>query len=207
MTDGRAITGMTADSHARSDIPAFFSLGISIFPDRAEPVFEIEVRQAMSHFASRYLREISVSPRFFNLFSPSVRTCTLSTERLRSVRLSLRAFGFLRFSVRFFNNYRLPRSFPVSYPPSLLFLSFSFRRLHLHCSTCSLSGTLRPGIRICIGKSSARRRIRSSQISIFRWTECLRYWQSEAIVSEGRTRSFRAAARVVNSRAIARSRL
>lgn len=25
MTDGRAITGMTADSHARSDIPAFFS--------------------------------------------------------------------------------------------------------------------------------------------------------------------------------------
>jgi len=42
MTDGRAITGMTADSHARSDIPAFFSPGISIFPDRAAPVFEIE---------------------------------------------------------------------------------------------------------------------------------------------------------------------
>lgn len=39
MTDGRAITGMTADSHARSDIPTFFSPGISIFSDRIEPDF------------------------------------------------------------------------------------------------------------------------------------------------------------------------
>lgn len=43
MTDGRAITGMTADSHARPDIPPHFSpQEFQFFRIRTAPVFEIE---------------------------------------------------------------------------------------------------------------------------------------------------------------------
>lgn len=103
MTDGRAITGMTADSHARSDIPAFFSPGISIFPDRAARVFEIEHRQVGGHLPQprpvrMYARvEILVSPKILtSRVRAKIRTMGLlfATGRLRAVQPSLRAFGF-----------------------------------------------------------------------------------------------------------------
>lgn len=158
MTDGRAITGMTADSHARSDIPAFFFPGISIFPDRIEPVFEIELHQAMFYFVSRYLRDIGISEIFQPPPSaPAHFPSVYDPFGLLYERLASYVFQFVSLTTT---------GCPLSYPPPISLLPIV--SLPSSSLLCVRHRIRRNGIRICIGKSSARRRIRSSRISIFR---------------------------------------
>jgi len=162
MTDGRAITGMTADSHARSDIPAFFSPGISIFPDRAAPVFEIEHHHRWRVSAPATPR--AVSPRFLTSRVPGRPWgCSLSAARLRAVRPPLRAFGFLPLSALVsVTTAGCPPVPSVFHPSSVLAFDRPTRppppppppRLSPRGSS---PDTARLGIRICVGKSSARR--------------------------------------------------
>lgn len=98
MTDGRAITGMTADSRARPParsppiFPAFFSPGISIFPDRTTTA-------SRWWFSKSNARRTPVVEISF-LFRPRKRPRRCSFHRAFTIpaRPCLRAFGFLHFS-------------------------------------------------------------------------------------------------------------
>lgn len=98
----------------------FLSPGISIFPDRAESVFEIEHRQA--DFRSALCRD----NRTLRDFQPPV--CATLTLFLLTGVFTIRSTFFtsvwlLHFSTRLFNNNRLPASFFCLFI-SIFFLPF-----------------------------------------------------------------------------------
>lgn len=217
MTDGRAITGMTADSHARSNIPAFFSPGISIFFQIAHSSRFLKSEHRAGR-ARPVLRERDVtSPRF----STSTAAHDRAAGGMGGTATSNKAFDpfdflyeFLApFNSRLLNNCRRRPCVPsVSYITLSRLSSFSF--LPSLRETAFISSRHRQVITgySTVGNTYLHRKIvrapviRSSRISIFRWTECLRYWQSRRSrlivdVPKDRIGGFCAAVRAVNSRA------
>lgn len=222
MTDGRAITGMTADSCERARtlariFPHFSPQEFQFLRIRGEPVSEIELAElsrSASHLASERedAPEIPVSeifnlPRHDLLFP---RPFTGRSTFFTSVWL------LTPFRLVFLTTAGCLPVPSVSYPSSISFPLFpSFPTFCPSAASPDVGGsspdTARLGIRICIGKSSPPV-IRPSRISIFRWTECLRYIGRQDVrgsrrcgVVPGRLLCSCSRCKLPRSRAIARS--
>jgi len=169
MTDGRAITGMTADSHAHSHISAFFSPGISIFSDRTEPIFGIGASANRVPFCGMRCG-ISEIFNMLRTIGPQGGAAAISNRAF-----TIRSIFFMRhLSTRLLNNCRflfLSHIFPLS------LFSFSVTAF-ISCHHRVVTGYSTIGNTYLHREVVRTQVIRSSQISIFRWTECLRYWQS-----------------------------
>lgn len=173
MTDGRAITGMTADSHARSDIPAFFFPGISIFPDRIEPVFEIELHQAMFYFVSRYLRDIGISEIFQPPPSaPAHFPSVYDPFGLLYERLASYVFQFVSLTTT---------GCPLSYPPPISLLPIV--SLPSSSLLCVRHRIRRNREYVSASESRPRDAVYDHLEFQFLGQECLCYWQSEALIA------------------------